>query len=124
VREPLKTINNIHFLCCFQASNSRIGSDFLFWYYFSQSLKEIFARDQYIPLLLSRKAGEKIELYRRWQAVSGHYERLIQTAVDQMPQSFTKKVQYDFLETILLQRQTAEPIRTCQQLPDEFKHWQ
>ncbi|WP_027160051.1 hypothetical protein [Methylobacter luteus] len=135
LREPLKTINNIHFLCCFQASNSRIGSDFLFWYYFSQSLKQIFAKDQYIPRLLSRKAGEKTELYRRWQAVSGHYERLIQTAVDQMPlacsqqyepesllrhfaevvihellnaavlempQSFTKKVQYDFLETILL----------------------
>jgi len=32
---PLKAINNIHFLCCYQAANSRIGSDFLFWYYFS-----------------------------------------------------------------------------------------
>lgn len=157
LREPLKTINNIHFLCCFQASNSRIGSDFLFWYYFSQSLKQIFAKDQYIPRLLSRKAGEKIELYRRWQAVSSHYEGLIQTAAAQMPlacsqqyepesllrhfaevvvhellsaaalempQSFTKKVQDDFLETILLKKQTAAPIATCQQLPDEFKHWQ
>ena len=154
---PLKTINNIHFLCCFQAGNSRVGSDFLFWYYFSQSLKQIFAKDQYIPLLLSRKTGKTIELYRRWQAVSSHYERLIQTAIAQMPlacsqhyqpesllrhfaevsinelltaatlempQVFTKKVRDDFLETILLQRQTAEPIKTCQQLPDAFKHWQ
>ena len=156
LREPLKMINNIHFLCCFQARNSRIGSDFLFWYYFSQSLKEIFARDQYIPLLLSRRADKKIELYRRWQAVSSHYERLIQTAATQMPlacsqqyepesllrhfaevvvhellskaalempQSFAKRVQYDFLETILLEKKAAAPIRTCQQLPDEFRQW-
>ena len=74
---PLKAINNIHFLCCYQAANSRIGSDFLFWYYFSQSLKQILAKDQYIPLLLSRKTGKKIELYRRWQTVSSNYEGLI-----------------------------------------------
>lgn len=158
LQTPIKAINNIHFLCCFQAgNNSRIGSDFLFWYYFSQSLKQIIAKDQYIPLLLSRKTGKNIELYRRWQAVSSHYEGLIQAAVAQMPvacsqqyqpesllrhfaevvidellstavlempQIFTKKVQYDFLETILLEKQTAEPLRTSQQLPDEFRHWQ
>ncbi len=154
---PLKAINNIHFLCCYQASNSRIGSDFLFWYYFSQSLKQILAKDQYVPLLLSRKTGNKIELYRRWQAVSSNYESLIQTAIAQiplacsqhyqpesllrhfaevvidellsaaaqeMPQVFTKKVQYDFLETILLHKQSAESIAICQALPDDFKHWQ
>ncbi|MDD2661437.1 MAG: DEAD/DEAH box helicase [Methylococcales bacterium] len=153
---PLKAINNIHFLCCYQASNSRIGSDFLFWYYFSQSLKQILVKDQYVPLLVSRKAGKKIELYRRWQAVSSNYESLIQTAIAQMPpacsqqvqpesllrhfaevvinellmaaahempQIFTKKVQDDFLATILLEKQTEEPMRTCQQLPDEFRHW-
>ena len=147
---PLKAINNIHFLCCYQAANSRIGSDFLFWYYFSQSLKQILAKDQYIPLLLSRKTGKKIELYRRWQAVSSNYESLIQTAVAQMPpacsqhyqpesllrhfaevvidellsaaalempQVFTKKVQDDFLETILLHKQSAESIAICQAAP-------
>jgi SNF2 family DNA or RNA helicase len=154
---PLKAINNIHFLCCYQAIHSRIGSDFLFWYYFSQSLKQILAKDQYFPLLLSRKTGKKIELYRRWQAVSSNYESLIQTAVTQMPlacsqyyqpesllrhfaevvidelltaaahempQIFTKKVQDDFLATILLHKQSAESIAICQALPDDFKHWQ
>ncbi len=158
LQTPIKAINNIHFLCCFQAGlNIRIGSDLLFWYYFSQSLKQILLKDQYIPLLLSRKKGENIELYRRWQAVSGNYESLIQSAVTQMPlacsqhyqpesllrhfaeviinellsvaalempQIFIKKVQYDFLETILLEQQTTEPFRTCQQLREEFKHWQ
>ena len=41
-----------------------------------------------------------------------------------MPQVFTKKVQDDFLATILLEKQTTEPLRTSQQLPDDFKHWQ
>ncbi len=154
--DPLKTINNIHFLCCYQAASSRLGSDFLFWYYFSQSLRHVFAKDQYIPLLLSKQSGKKIELYRRWQAVSSHHETLIHhsaacmplscsqhyepesllrhfaevlihellaAAASEMPQVFTKKVQYEFLATILLQRQTVEPIRTCQQIPDDFKYW-
>jgi len=154
---PLKAINNIHFLCCYQVGNSSIGSDFLFWYYFSQSLKQILAKDHYIPLLLSKKSGAKIELFRRWQVVSSNYENLIQTAITQMPlacsqqhqpesllrhfaevvidelltaaalempQIFTKKVQGDFLETILLHKHSAESIAICQQLPDDFIHWQ
>jgi len=97
LQSPLKAINNIHFLCCFQAINNRIGSDFLFWYYFSQSLKQILAKDQYIPLLLSKKAGKKIELYRRWQAVSSSYETLIQTAVVQMPPACSQQYQPESL---------------------------
>lgn len=157
LQAPLKTINNIHFLCGFQAGNNRIGIDFLFWYYFSQSLKQVLARDQYMPLLLGRKTGKNIELYRRWQAVSSSYETLIKTAVArmplacsqqyqpesllrhfaevavdellsaaalEMPRVFTKRVDDSFLETILLGKQTAKPIETCQQLPDDFKHWQ
>ncbi|MEY3289134.1 MAG: hypothetical protein RLZZ419_1376 [Pseudomonadota bacterium] len=154
---PLKAINNIHFLGCFQATNSRIGSDFLFWYYFSQSLKQILAKDHYIPLLVSKKAGAKVELYRRWQVVSSNYESLIKTAITQiplacsqkhqpesllrhfaevvideiltaaaleMPQIFTKKIHGDFLETILLHKHSAESMAICQQLPDDFIHWQ
>ncbi|MCX7103036.1 MAG: DEAD/DEAH box helicase, partial [Methylobacter sp.] len=82
---PLKTINNIHFLCCYQSSHSRVGSDFLFWYYFSQSLKHLLAKDQYLPLLISKKTGKSTEFYRRWQAVSSNYEQLIHSAVTQMP---------------------------------------
>lgn len=82
---PLKTINNIHYLCCYQASQSRCGSDFLFWYYFSQSLKNLLAKDQYLPLLISRKSGKTTEFYRSWQAVSSYYEQLIQCAITQMP---------------------------------------
>lgn len=94
---PLKAINNIHFLCCYQASHSRVGSDFLFWYYFSQSLKHILAKDQYLPLLTSKKAGKTTEFYRRWQAVSGNYEQLIHSAVAQMPLACSQHYQPESL---------------------------
>lgn len=153
---PFKTINNIHFLTCYQLSHTRVGSDFLFWYYFSQSLKQIVTKDQYMPRLLSKQNGKQLDLYRRWQAVSSHYENLMQTALASMPlacsqsyqpesllrhcaevlinelinattlelpQVFTKKIQDDFLATILLEKQTAEPLRHCKNLPSEFSYW-
>ncbi len=153
---PLKTINDIHFFCCYQVGDSRIGSDFLFWYYFSQNLKHMLAKDQYLPLLVGKQTGGSIELFRRWQVVSGSYEQLIQSAVSQMPlacsqhyqpepllrhfaevtvhellaeavaelpQVFTKRVQDDLLETILLHKQTSSPILSCHRLPSGFWHW-
>ena len=94
---PIKAINNIHFLCCFQATNSRIGQDFLFWYYFSQSLKQILAKDQYFPLLMSKQVGTKVELYRRWQVISSHYEQLIQAALSSMPLACSQQYQPESL---------------------------
>ncbi len=82
---PLKTINNIHFLSCYQVSHVRLGSDFLFWYWFSQSLKQFLAKDQYLPMLLSQQSGKNISFYRRWQIVSSGYESLIKRALASMP---------------------------------------
>ena len=82
---PLKDINNIHFLSCYQLDNLRVGSDFLFWFYFAQSLKTILYKDHYIPALLARKIGKETQLYRTWQIVSPHFESLIQQAAIQMP---------------------------------------
>ena len=119
LQAPLKAINNIHFLCCFQASNSRIGSDFLFWYYFSQSLKQILAKDHYIPLLLSKKSGTKIELYRRWQVVSSNYESLIQAAIMQMPLACSQQHQPEpllrhFAEVVIDELLTAAALEMPQ----------
>lgn len=83
--QPLKEINDIHFLSSYQAVNIRMGSDFLFWHYFAQSLRTILYKDQYIPGVLARKAGTQIELYRHWKIISPHYEALIQQAVRHIP---------------------------------------
>jgi len=82
---PLKSLNTIHFLSCYQVDNVRLGNDFLFWYWFSQSLKPFLAKDHYLPMLLSQKSGKHLSLYRRWQIVSNGYESLIQRAVASMP---------------------------------------
>ena len=85
IPNPIKSINHIHFLSCYQAVNTRVGSDLLFWYYFSQSLKEIFYKDRFIPTLIAHKNGKNTELYRSWKIVSAQYEALIQQAVHQIP---------------------------------------
>ncbi|MCD2449628.1 DEAD/DEAH box helicase [Methylicorpusculum oleiharenae] len=85
LQQPVKDINHIHFLCCYQAANTRIGSDFLFWYYFSQSLKDIFYKDRFIPALIAHNNRGKTELYRSWKIISPHYEALIQHALQQIP---------------------------------------
>ncbi|MGR9052078.1 MAG: DEAD/DEAH box helicase [Gammaproteobacteria bacterium] len=156
--EPIKTINNIHFLCCYQVQDCRIGGDFLFWYFFTQSLKPIFVKDQYLPTMLARETNNGIELYRRWQAQSGQIRDLIRTAEDAMPPAaslpyrpdsllkhcaevlvheilsntardmpavFSKKVEGDFSEIMLLHKPSDKPLGTYKEkLPDAFAHWQ
>ncbi len=83
--QPLKAINHLHFRCCYQVADTRIGSDLLFWYYFSQSLKSILYKDHYLPAIIATQNGKNTELYRRWKIVSSTYEALIQQAVQQIP---------------------------------------
>ncbi len=84
---PLQSINQIHFLASYQLSDTRLGSDFLFWYYFSQSIKGVINKDQYLPGLLRSKGtrGSAAPLYRTWQIVSPGYETLLAEAVKQIP---------------------------------------
>lgn len=81
---PLEDINNIHFLSYYQ-DNLRLGSDFLFWLYFSQQIKSILYKDNYIPALLARKLGGETQLYRYWQIVSPQFESFIEQATTRMP---------------------------------------
>jgi SNF2 family DNA or RNA helicase len=83
--QPLKEINQIHFLSSYQTTNTRMGSDFLFWHYFSQSLKIVLYKDQYIPALLAQETRGQIQFYRHWKIISPQYEALIRQAVTQMP---------------------------------------
>ena len=81
---PLEEIKNIHFLSYYQ-DNLRLGNDFLFWLYFSQAIKAVLYKDNYIPALLARKLGKETKLYRYWQIVSPQFESIIEQAATQMP---------------------------------------
>jgi len=153
---PLRSIADIYFLSHYNNEGIRISRDFLFWYYFSQSLKQFIEKDQYIPVVLAEKDKTKSKLYRCWKIISPAYENLIEhsvksmplacsqtyqaesllrhfaevtvnqiieSSVQKLPQVFTKKLQSDFLETILLEQQTDKPIKTASKVPEEFQQW-
>jgi SNF2 family DNA or RNA helicase len=92
LRQPISDVSQIHFLSLYESEDIKLGQDFLFWYYFSQSLKEIVLKDQYIPGLIQSNVGsrrsektQKKQIYAQWQIVSANYERLIRQASQQMP---------------------------------------
>jgi superfamily II DNA or RNA helicase len=83
---PIRQLGELRFLAYYHSPEVRPGSDFLFWHYFTQSLKTVILRDRYIPALLYRKPPEgESELYAGWEIVSDDYERMIREAVERMP---------------------------------------
>jgi len=153
---PLQMLGDIYFLSQYQTDNVRVSSDFVFWYYFTQSFKKVLYKDQYIPGVVAKKSKTKIDVYRCWKIISPDYEVLVEQAVksmplacsqryqpesmlrhfaevtlnqvlnasiEKLPQVFRKKLQSDFLETILLEPHNDEPIRTFSKVTDEFQQW-
>jgi len=64
VNVPLKSINDIHFLATYQLPDISLGQDFLFWHSFSQAIKQIISKDQFIPGLIK---GKTHTFYNNWQ---------------------------------------------------------
>lgn len=79
---PLQALSQIHFLTTYQQDDCVLGSDFLFWHYFAQSVKQLMVKDQYLPGLMQ---GAKKQLYRFWQIVSADYETTLESAIKHMP---------------------------------------
>jgi SNF2 family DNA or RNA helicase len=52
---PIKQLSDLHFLAFYRAEDVQPGSDFLFWYWFTQELKRLLVRDQYLPALIYRQ---------------------------------------------------------------------
>jgi SNF2 family DNA or RNA helicase len=90
---PIKQLSEIHFLSFYGTENVHPGNDFLFWYWFTQELKRLLMRDQYLPALIyhqppTAKGKRKLppfELYGSWRWASDQYEQLIADACDRMP---------------------------------------
>jgi hypothetical protein len=48
-------LNDLHFMALHQLAEIQLGSDLLFWFHFTQALKRIIFKDQYIPSLKYRQ---------------------------------------------------------------------
>ncbi|SEH09016.1 DEAD/DEAH box helicase [Candidatus Venteria ishoeyi] len=85
LEQPVKQFSDFHFLATYQAQDVRLGTDFLFWYWFTQGLKGLLLRDHYIPALRYYKSTSTDKLYAGWQWASSQYEDFIAQAVAMMP---------------------------------------
>jgi SNF2 family DNA or RNA helicase len=88
----VKTLNELHFQLFFDNQEITIATDLLFWFYYTQSLKEIILKDQYIPYLKYRALDGKdnndgFQIYPFWQIVSDKYEKNISRYAGFMPQA-------------------------------------
>lgn len=96
-RNLIKSLNDIHFIILYNTTDIILGTDFIFWYHYTQSLKQVIFKDQYIPALKYRqfaptrskgkhqKNRPLFEIYPGWQIISESYEANIHQALDTMP---------------------------------------
>src|SRR3989454_4150317 len=97
VPDIITALNDIHFIALNAAEDFQLGADLLFWHQYSQALKSIIAKDQYIPALKYRaisstppkgkraKNISSFELHPAWELLSDTYETSIQRYVAAMP---------------------------------------
>ncbi len=93
LERPIKQLSDLHYLAAFGGDDLEPGGDFLFWYWFTQALKQRLLRDQYLPALRYRqpptpKGKRKLpasEFYGAWQWAAGDDDPLIAEAVERMP---------------------------------------
>ena len=90
---PIRQLSDIHFLAFQQGGAVQPAGDFLFWYWFTQEIKRLLVRDQYLPALVMRqpprpKGGRKdppLEILGGWEWAGEAYEQLIARAVERLP---------------------------------------
>src|SRR5436305_10122752 len=101
VSDVFSTLNDIHFIALNAAEDFQLGADLLFWHQYSQALKGIIAKDQYIPALKYQalpsapakgkraKNIDSFELHPGWELLSDTYETTIQRYIVAMPEVCT-----------------------------------
>ncbi|UHD18079.1 DEAD/DEAH box helicase [Thiocapsa bogorovii] len=93
LERPIKQLADMHYLAAFGFDDLEPGSDFLFWYWFTQELKQRLLRDQYLPALRYRqppipngkRKAPAPEIYGAWRWAAGPEDPLIATAARRMP---------------------------------------
>ncbi|CAD7851233.1 MAG: Helicase, SNF2/RAD54 family [Olavius algarvensis Gamma 1 endosymbiont] len=91
--QPIRQLSELHFLVRHRAEAIQLGDDFLFWYWFTQALKDFLLRDQYLPTLIyhqpprlkGKRKSPPAELYGSFRWVSDQYGQLIRDARERMP---------------------------------------
>ena len=88
--EVIHILNDLHFIATYNLADVQLGADLLFWHRYSQALKLVVLRDQYLPALKyrhlsQRKAAETFKLYAGWDIAGDRYDGNIATYAAAMP---------------------------------------
>jgi SNF2 family DNA or RNA helicase len=87
----IKLLNDLHFLALQSGETVHLGIDLLFWYHFSQRLKAVILKDQYIPALKYREIANRrsqkstAEIYPTWEIISDSFATDLNHYADYMP---------------------------------------
>jgi hypothetical protein len=93
VANVFKDLTNLYFLTLYNQGEIQLGEDLLFWYHYSQVLRQIILKDHYIPALKYReiitdkrkKKNKLVEIYPLWEIISPQYENYLQEYEQSMP---------------------------------------
>jgi SNF2 family DNA or RNA helicase len=101
VSNVTKLLKDIHFLTINDLTEVQMGADLLFWYHYTQSLRQVILKDQYIPALryhpieqVPAKSAKKTkknisapiaEIYPAWEIISEQYTADIDRYSELMP---------------------------------------
>lgn len=95
VPNVLATLSDIRFVALHAANDFQLGADLAFWCQFAGVIKDVIAKDQYIPLLQyralttstagPRASSKPFAIHPSWGFVSEAYESAIQQHVPAMP---------------------------------------
>ena len=93
--DPIGQLSAIHYLASQEDATLRPGHDLLFWYWFTQELRRLLLRDQYLPAFVYRtppqgKGRRRVppaEVHGGWQWASSEYESVIARAAACLPAS-------------------------------------
>ncbi len=95
VNNVIKLLNDIHFLALHNVVEVQLGTDFLFWYHYTQFFKQIILKEQYIPAFkyrqLAAKKGKRdraanaFEIYAAWEVISEKFETELKNYLEYLP---------------------------------------
>jgi hypothetical protein len=93
VNNVINLLNDIHFIAINSKNEIQLGADLLFWYYYTQSFKQIILEDKYIPALKyyqppknkGRKKRSELEIYSGWEIICPSYEENLQNYSKSIP---------------------------------------
>jgi len=93
LERPIRQLSDIHFLAFQQGGTVQPAGDFLFWYWFTQEIKRLLVRDQYLPALVVRqpprpkgvRKDPPLEILGGWEWAGEPYEQLIARAAERLP---------------------------------------